>query len=51
LAESLGALELKLSPEDLARIESVIPSGGVAGTRYAEEQMRWLDSEKSSSHA
>ena len=48
LAESLGALELKLSAEDLARIESAIPSGGIAGTRYAEEQMRWLDSEKSS---
>lgn len=48
LAESLGALELKLSPEELARIESAIPAGGVAGTRYAEEQMRWLDSEKNS---
>jgi pyridoxine 4-dehydrogenase len=46
LAESLKALELKLSPADLAQIERGIPSGAVAGTRYAEEQMRWLDSEK-----
>jgi aryl-alcohol dehydrogenase-like predicted oxidoreductase len=46
LAESLRALELKLSAEDLAQIESAIPADAVAGTRYAEEQMRWLDSEK-----
>jgi pyridoxine 4-dehydrogenase len=46
LAESLKALELKLSPEDLAQIERAVPAGAVAGTRYAEEQMRWLDSEK-----
>ncbi|HTC65324.1 MAG TPA: aldo/keto reductase [Candidatus Saccharimonadales bacterium] len=46
LAESLKALELKLSPEDLAQIERAIPADAVAGTRYAEEQMRWLDSEK-----
>jgi aryl-alcohol dehydrogenase-like predicted oxidoreductase len=46
LAESLKALELELSPEDLAEIERAIPADAVAGTRYAEEQMRWLDSEK-----
>jgi len=46
LAESLKALELKLTADDLARIESAIPADAVAGTRYAEEQMRWLDSEK-----
>ncbi len=46
LAESLKALELKLTPDDLARIETAIPPDAVAGTRYGEEQMRWLDSEK-----
>jgi pyridoxine 4-dehydrogenase len=51
LEESLRALELRLSAEDLARIESAVPAAAVAGTRYAEEQMRWLDSEKRSSHA
>ena len=51
LAESLKALELRLTAEDLARIESAIPAGAVSGTRYAEEQMRWLDSEKRSNPA
>ena len=46
LAESLQALDLKLTPDDLAQIERAIPAGAVAGTRYGEEQMRWLDSEK-----
>lgn len=46
LAESLKALDLKLTAEDLAQIERAVPADAVAGTRYAEEQMRWLDSEK-----
>jgi len=46
LAESLKSLDLKLSQEDLAQIERAIPANAVSGTRYAEEQMRWLDSEK-----
>jgi aryl-alcohol dehydrogenase-like predicted oxidoreductase len=46
LAESLKALDLKLTAEDLAQIERGVPADAVAGTRYAEEQMRWLDSEK-----
>ena len=46
LAESLKALDLHLTPEDLARIERAVPADAVAGTRYGEEQMRWLDSEK-----
>jgi aryl-alcohol dehydrogenase-like predicted oxidoreductase len=46
LAESLKALDLKLSPEDLAQIELAVPADAVAGTRYGEDQMRWLDGEK-----
>jgi aryl-alcohol dehydrogenase-like predicted oxidoreductase len=46
LTESLGALQVQLSPEDLARIEEMVPASAVAGTRYAAEQMRMLDSEK-----
>ena len=46
LSESLRALDLKLSAEDLAEIERAIPADAVSGTRYGEEQMRWLDSEK-----
>jgi aryl-alcohol dehydrogenase-like predicted oxidoreductase len=44
LSESLAALEVKLSPEDMARIESAVPQ--VAGTRYDERQMKVLDSER-----
>jgi aryl-alcohol dehydrogenase-like predicted oxidoreductase len=44
LAESLGALQVPLTPDDLARIEGAIPA--VAGTRYGAEQMRMLDSER-----
>jgi len=46
LAESLGALEIQLSAEDLARIEEVVPESAVAGTRYDERQMKMLDSER-----
>jgi aryl-alcohol dehydrogenase-like predicted oxidoreductase len=46
LAESLGALEVELSPADLARIEEAIPASAVAGTRYDPHQMRMLDSER-----
>ncbi|HXO22851.1 MAG TPA: aldo/keto reductase [Thermoanaerobaculia bacterium] len=46
LAESLGALDVDLSPADLARIEEAVPAAAVAGTRYDERQMRILDSER-----
>ncbi len=46
LAESLGALQVELSREDVARIEEAIPASAVAGTRYDAQQMRVLDSER-----
>jgi aryl-alcohol dehydrogenase-like predicted oxidoreductase len=46
LAESLGALDLRLSAPDLARLEEAVPASAVAGTRYDERQMRMLDSER-----
>src|ERR1700687_439521 len=49
VAESLQALDLIPTAEDLARIESAIPADAVAGTRYSEEQMHHLDSEKPAS--
>jgi aryl-alcohol dehydrogenase-like predicted oxidoreductase len=49
LAESLGALDVRLSAEDLATIEEAVPASAVAGTRYDAHQMRMLDSEKGSS--
>ncbi len=46
LADSLGALAVNLTAEDISNLESAVPAEGVAGTRYGEEQMRMLDSEK-----
>jgi aryl-alcohol dehydrogenase-like predicted oxidoreductase len=46
LTEALGALDLKLSAEDLAAIEAAIPPGAAAGDRYPTAQMAHLDSEK-----
>jgi len=46
LVEALGALEVKLSPGLIKNIEDAIPAGDVAGTRYAEQQMAHLDSER-----
>jgi aryl-alcohol dehydrogenase-like predicted oxidoreductase len=46
LAESLGALHVKLSHDELAALEAAVPAGAVAGTRYDLAQMRVLDSEK-----
>jgi aryl-alcohol dehydrogenase-like predicted oxidoreductase len=46
LAEALGALELELTDDDLARIEKAVPAGAAAGERYQAEQMAILDSER-----
>lgn len=46
LAEAVGALEIELSPLDLAAIEAAVPRGAAAGERYALAQMAMLDSER-----
>ncbi len=46
LAEALSALEVALTPADLARIERAVPPGAAAGDRYAAAEMRMLDSER-----
>ena len=46
LDESLAALEIHLTAEEIARLEEAIPASEVAGSRYAEMQMRTLDSER-----
>jgi aryl-alcohol dehydrogenase-like predicted oxidoreductase len=45
LAEALGALEIRLSADDLAAIERAVPPGAAAGDRYQAPQMAVLDSE------
>ena len=46
LDESLAAVAIQLSPEEIVRLEEAIPPSRVAGTRYGEAQMRMLDSER-----
>lgn len=46
LAEALGALDLCLTPADLAAIEAAAPRGAAAGERYAPQQKVLLDSER-----
>ncbi|MGK4584158.1 aldo/keto reductase [Kitasatospora sp. HPMI-4] len=45
LDEALGALDVALTPDDLAAIEAAVPAGAAAGDRYAAAQMDTLDSE------
>jgi aryl-alcohol dehydrogenase-like predicted oxidoreductase len=40
LEDNLGALEVMLTPADLARIDEALPPGAAAGLRYPEAQMR-----------
>lgn len=47
LNDALGALDVRLSPEDLKRLDRMFAPGRIAGTRYDEAQMRMLDSERS----
>jgi len=46
LTEALGALDVTLSPQDIARLEAAVPAGAAAGTRYDARQMGILDSER-----
>ncbi|HYG10364.1 MAG TPA: aldo/keto reductase [Pyrinomonadaceae bacterium] len=39
LEENTGALEVHITPEDLARIDEIAPKGVAAGTRYPEAGM------------
>lgn len=43
LEENLGALNVSLTADDLARINAAVPSGAAAGTRYAASQMQALN--------
>ena len=40
LEENAGALNVTLTPDDLARINQIAPQGAAAGTRYPEPQMQ-----------
>jgi aryl-alcohol dehydrogenase-like predicted oxidoreductase len=46
IAEALGALNVKLTADEIAELEAAVPAEAVAGTRYDPMQMKVLDSEK-----
>ncbi|MFO6448786.1 aldo/keto reductase [Erythrobacter sp. NE805] len=46
LRESLDALDVALSAEDLAAIERAVPKGAAAGGRYPAQQLAFMDSER-----
>jgi aryl-alcohol dehydrogenase-like predicted oxidoreductase len=46
LQEAIGALELELTPADLAKIEQAIPADAAAGERYPAPVLAQMDSEK-----
>jgi aryl-alcohol dehydrogenase-like predicted oxidoreductase len=43
LEENVGALDVKLTAEDLRRLEEVFPHGAAAGTRYPEHMMHLVN--------
>ncbi len=43
LEENLGALNVTLNQEDLARLDKILPPGAAAGERYAAPQMQALN--------
>src|ERR1700733_582391 len=51
LTEALGALDLRLSQEQLRSLTRAVPPEAVAGGPYAPAQLAHLDSEKGSPHA
>jgi aryl-alcohol dehydrogenase-like predicted oxidoreductase len=46
LREALASVEVKLDASEVAALEAAVPASAVAGTRYAEAQMKGLDSER-----
>jgi aryl-alcohol dehydrogenase-like predicted oxidoreductase len=40
LEENLKAVEIVLAPDELARIDAILPPGAAAGTRYPPGQMK-----------
>jgi aryl-alcohol dehydrogenase-like predicted oxidoreductase len=43
LDDNLGSLAVRLTPQDLARIDAALPAGATAGARYHEQGMKAID--------
>ncbi len=46
LDDLFASLAIDLTPEEVTKLEHAIPASAIAGTRYAEAQMKSLDSER-----
>lgn len=46
LKEALGALDVQLFAEEIAKLEAAVPAAEIAGTRYDSHQMTKLDGER-----
>lgn len=46
LLDVLGVLERPLSSDDVTAVEAILPKEAITGTRYPEQQMKMLDSER-----
>ena len=40
LDENLGALDVRLTPEELAQIDAILPPGSASGERYPAQAMQ-----------
>ena len=43
LDENVGAPDVRLTPEDLAEIDAVLPTGAASGDRYHAQAMKAID--------
>ena len=43
LEENVGALDIHLTPEELGKLDTILPPGAVAGPRYPERGMRAIN--------
>ena len=41
--ENIGALDVDLTPEELAEIDTTLPAGAAAGSRYSTPGMRTIN--------
>ncbi len=48
LEENVASLDVKLTPDDMGRLEAILPAGGAAGDRYPD--MRWVRVEAPAQH-
>ena len=43
LEENIGALDVRLMPEELAEIDTMLPAGAAAGSRYSAPGLRTIN--------